>query len=167
MEEKKEWQEQKNELLAEVKTYAKAEYGLVRLRAVEKLSTIIGSLLLTLCLILVAFALFAFIAVAVVFLLSNYMPAWVACLIMGAVYLILVPVLILCSKPLFINPIIKKMSGCKDTHELECETLRAEGHVALHRERMSGRVRFVQEMYNYYAYLAQTGWKFIRNLFKK
>ena len=108
-----------------------------------------------------------FTAGAAVVALGYCLPMWAACLIVGGVYLLLIPILIACSKPLFINPIIKKMSGCKDTHELECETLRAEGHVALHRERMSGRVRFVQEMYNYYAYLAQTGWKFIRNLFKK
>lgn len=167
MEEKNEWQEQKNELLAEVKTYAKAEYDLVRLRAVEKISYVLGSLLLSLCLILVAFALLAFLAVAAVFILANYMPAWAACLITGAFYLILIPILLLCSKPLFINPIINKLSGCKDTHELECETVRAEGRVALHRERMSGRVRFVQEMYNYYTHLVQSGWSFIRKLFKK
>lgn len=167
MEETKDWQEQKNELLAEVKTYAQAEYDFARLRVVDKLSFFIGSLLLTLCLILVAFAVFAFIAVAAVFILANYMPAWAACLIMGAIYLILIPILLICSKPLFVNPIIKKLSGCKDTHELQCESLRAEGRVALHRERMSGRLRFVRDMYNYYTHLVQSGWRFIRNLFKK
>jgi hypothetical protein len=167
MEETKDWQEQKNEILAEVKSYAQAEYEYARLRVIDKLSYFIGSLLLTICLILVAFAVLAFCAVAAVIALAQVVPAWAACLIVGAFYLVLIPILVACSKQLFVNPIINKLSGFKNSHELQCESLRAEGRVALHRERMGGRVRFVQNMYNYYTHLLQTGWTFIRKLFKK
>lgn len=167
MEEKKEWQEQKEEMLAEVKTYARAEYEFARLRVVDKLSHLIGFLLLTICLILVAFAVLAFCAVAAVIALAQVVPTWAACLIVGAFYLILIPVLLMGSKPLFINPIIRKLSGFKNAHELQCASLRAEGRVALHRERISGRLRFVQVMYNYYVQLAQSAWQFIRGFFRK
>ncbi len=162
-----EWKEKKDEILSEVETFAKAEYEVARLKAVDNASSVVGALLLTICLILVAFAVLAFCAVAAVLALAQCVPAWAACLIVGAFYLLLIPVLIACSKQLFIDPIIRKLSGLKNAEELKYESLRAEGRAAVQRERLNGHVRFAQAMYNHYSQLAQTAWNVIRSLFNK
>ncbi|MBR2165739.1 MAG: phage holin family protein [Paludibacteraceae bacterium] len=163
----KELQEKKDEILTEVETLARAEYEVARLRMIDNTSRLVGSLLLTICLILVAFAVLAFCAAAAVVALAQCVPTWAACLIVGAFYLLLIPVLIGCGKVLFLDPIVRKMSGFKDAEELKCETIRAEGNAALQRERISGRLRFARTMYDYYTGLAQTAWNMIRKLFKK
>lgn len=160
-------QEKKDELLAEVETYAKAEYEVLRLRMVDNAARFIGSLLLTVCLILIAFAVFTFCAAAAVFALAQVLPAWAACLIIGAVYLLLIPVLAVCSKPLFVNPLIRKLSGLKNTEALKYETLRAEGHAAVQRERLKGHVRFVKAVYAHCSNLLQTAWNTVLGLFRK
>ena len=162
-----ELQDRKEQILTEVETLAKAEYEVVRLRAITKISHLVGSLLLTICLILVSFAVLSFCASAAVFALAQYIPAWAACLIVGAFYLLLIPVLVACSKKLFVDPIIYKLSGLKNSEELKFETLRAEGHAAVHRERLSGHVRFVKLMYTRYTQLAQTVWNALMRLFRR
>ena len=163
----KELQEKKEQLLSEVETFAKAEYELNRLRVIEHASHMVGTLLLTICLILIAFAVLAFCAVAAVVALSQCLPTWAACLIVGAVYLLLIPLLLACHKALFINPIVRRLSGLKNSEALKCEILRAEGRAAVQRERISGHVRLAQAMYNHYSQLLQSVWKFIRGLFHK
>lgn len=165
--EKNELQDKTEQILSEVETLAKAEYEVARLKVIDNSSRLVGSLLLTICIILVAFAVLSFCAAAAVFALALCVPAWAACLIVGAVYLLLIPVLILCSKALFINPIVRKLSGLKNSEELQLESLRAEGRAAVQRERLSGYVRFAKAMYDHYVNLAQTAWNFIRGLFRK
>ena len=160
-------QDKKDQILSEVETFAKAEYELARLQVIDNTSRVVGSLLLTICLILVAFAVLAFCAAAAVVALAQCVPMWAACLIVGAFYLLLIPLLITCSKPLFIDPIVRKLSGLKNGEELKYETLRAEGRAAVQRERMNGHVRFAQAMYNHYTQLLQTAWSTIRSLFTK
>ena len=157
----------KKQLLSEVETFAKAEYDVARLQVIDSTSRLVGSLLLTICLILVAFAVLAFCAAAAVVALAQCLPTWAACLIVGAVYLLLIPILIVCSKPLFVDPIVRKLSGQKNSEELKYETLRAEGHAAVQRERLNGHLRFARVMYNHYSQLAQTAWSVIRGLFSK
>lgn len=159
--------EKQAQILSEVETFAKAEYEVARLKVIENASQIVGSLLLTICLILIAFAVLAFCAAAAVLALAQCLPAWAACLIVGAVYLLLIPILIACSKPLFVNPLVNKLSGIKNVEELKYETLRAEGRAAVQRERMSGYVRFAEAIINHYTQLAQTAWNAVRILFKK
>ena len=168
MENKKhETQELKEHVLGEVETYAKAEYEVARLRVIEKVGHLVGSLLLTICLILIAFAVLTFCAAAAVFALAEYLPAWAACLIVGGVYLLLIPVLAACSKVLFINPIVRKLSGLKNVEELAMETVRAEGRAAVQRERITSKVRLAQTIYRHYTQLAQTAIQTIRSLFHK
>lgn len=162
-----ELQDKKEQILSEVETFAQAEYKVARFKVIDYASRIVGSLLLTICLILIAFAVLTFCAAAAVFALAQFLPAWAACLIVGAVYLLLIPVLIACSKPLFIDPLVRSLSGLKNSEELKYETLRAEGQAAVHRERMYGHVRFARAMYSRYTQLAQTVWSTIRNLFNK
>ena len=111
--EKNELQDKTEQILSEVETLAKAEYEVARLKVIDNSSRLVGSLLLTICIILVAFAVLSFCAAAAVFALALCVPAWAACLIVGAVYLLLIPVLILCSKALFIDPIVRKLSGLR------------------------------------------------------
>jgi hypothetical protein len=160
-------QDKKEQILSEVETYAKAEYELARLQVIDNTSRVVSTLLLTICIILVVFAVLSFCASAAVFAMAQYIPTWVACLIVGGVYLLLIPVLIICSKSLFTDPIVQKLSGFKNIEELKYETLRAEGRAAVHRERMNGHVRFAQAMYAHYTNLLQTAWNTIRNLFNK
>lgn len=160
-------QDKKEQILSEVESLAKAEYELARLQVIDKTSHLVGSLLLALCLILVVFAVLTFCAIAAVFALALCLPAWAACLIVGAFYLLLIPVLIACSKILFIDPIVRKLSGLKNLEELKFETIRAEGLAAVQRERINGHLRFAKTVYNYYTQLMQTAWNAIRGLFRK
>ena len=166
-EEMKELQDKKEQVRSEVESFAKAEYEVARLRLIGSVSHMVGSLLLTLCLILIAFAVLAFCAVAAVLALAQCLPAWAACLIVGAVYLLLIPVLLACSKVLFVNPIVRKLSGLKNTEDLKYETLRAEGNAAVQRERLNAQIRFAQVLYTHYTQLAKAAWKAIRSLFSK
>lgn len=160
-------QDKKDQILSEVETFAKAEYEVARLQVIDSTSRLVGSLLLTICLILVAFAVLAFCAAAAVVALAQCLPTWAACLIVGAVYLLLIPILIACSKPLFINPVVRKLSGQKNSEELKYEMVRAEGRAAVQRERMNGHLRFATAMYNHYLQLAQTAWNTVRALFRR
>ena len=166
-EKKHELEGAKEQILSEVQAYAKAEYELARLQIINSVSHVVGSLLLTICIILVAFAVISFGASAAVFALSQHLPMWAACLIIGGVYLLMIPLLIGLGKFLFVNPIIKKMSGLKDAEALQYETLRAEGRAAVQRERISAHVRIVQAIYVHYTQLAQTAWNAIRSIFRK
>lgn len=165
--EKNEMQEQKEFIRSEVETFAKAHYDVLRLRLITNASHLIGSLLLTLCIILVSFAVLTFCAAAAVFALALCVPSWAACLIVGAVYLMVIPLLVVCSKQFFVNPIVRKLSGLKNTEELKYETLRAEGRAAVQRERVTGRLQLVRSLYSYYSKVAQTAWAAIARLFKK
>ena len=142
----------KLQILPDVEAFAKAEYDVIRLKVIDKVSHLVGALLLTICLILVGFAVLTFGAAAAVFALAQCMPLWASCLIIGGVYLVLIPVLLIVSTALFVNPIIRKLSGIKNEQELKCETIRAECEAAVQRERMKA---------------VQTVWSTIRNLFVK
>lgn len=156
-----------NNPMNELQDFAKAEYEVARLRVVDNVSRLVGSLLLTICLILIAFAVLSFCAAAAVFALAQCVPTCAACLIVGAVYLLLIPILIACSKQLFIDPLVNKLSGIKNIEELKYETLRAEGRAAVHRERMNGKLQLAKEFINIYSQLAQTVWNAICSLFNK
>lgn len=140
------------QILPDIEAFAKAEYDLARLKVIDKVSHLVGALLLIICLILIGFAVLTFGAAAAVFALAQCMPLWAACLIIGAVYLLLIPILLIAGTVLFVNPIIRRLSGVKNVHELKCETIRAEGEVAIQRERM----RFVQTL-----------WSTLRSIFSK
>ena len=58
--EKNELQDKTEQILSEVETLAKAEYEVARLKVIDNSSRLVGSLLLTICIILVAFAVLSF-----------------------------------------------------------------------------------------------------------
>ena len=61
----------KLQILPDVESFAKAEYNVLRLKAIDKVSHLIGSLLLIICLILIGFAVLTFGAAAAVFALGQ------------------------------------------------------------------------------------------------
>ena len=140
------------QILPDVNAFAKAEYDVARLKVIDKVSRLVGTLLLIICLILIAFAVLTFGAAAAVYALAQVVPMWASCLIIGAVYLLLIPILCLASTALFVNPIIRKLSGIKNEHELMYKTIRAEDEAAVQRERMR---------------VVQTFWSILRTLFCK
>jgi len=161
------FREAKEQLLEEVGSYANAEYEYSRLRVVDYVSRLAGTVLLAVGLILIAFAVLSFCAAAAVFALAMYMPAWAACLIVAACYILLIPVLVICSKTLFRNLVIRRMSGLKNREALRLETIRAEGNAALRRERLNGRLLIVQALYSRLAQWGTTIKDLFRGLFRK
>ena len=140
------------QILPDIEAFAKAEYDVARLKVIDKVSHLVGALLLIICLILIAFAVLTFGAAAAVYALAQVVPMWASCLIIGAVYLLLIPILLIAGTVLFVNPIIRKLSGIRNEQELKYETIRAEGELALQRERMK---------------VVQTVWSTLRSIFSK
>ena len=71
-------------LVDEIKSYLQVRYGLVRLSVLEKMSKILGLVLVTFVVILLIFDFLLLGAVALSILLSKWLPTWSAFLIVGA-----------------------------------------------------------------------------------
>lgn len=134
-------------ILSDIEKLAKAEYDIVRFRLVDYVSRLVGALFLAICILLIVFAVLAFGAGAAVFALAQCMPTWAACLIIGGVFVILIPVVVLCSTVLFVNPVVRKLSGMKNAEQLQYETLKAERDVAVQRERISSHFHFLSDLW--------------------
>ena len=98
------------QLINEVKQYALTRYDLLRLEILEKLSLIIGLLVMVLiCAFLVLIA-FAYFSIAVAMWLANYMHISLAFCSIGAVFMLVMVLLIVMRKRLFLNPLINQLS---------------------------------------------------------
>ena len=82
-----------------------------RLSLLEKLSRILGLVLLALVVVLLLFAVLTFGALALVFVLAQWLPLWSSFLIIGAVYLLLMVLAVVFRRKWFINPIVGALSG--------------------------------------------------------
>ena len=102
---------QHDKLLADCKSYLRTRYDLLRLSLLDKLSRILGLVLLALVVVLLLFAFLAFAALALVFVLAQWVPMWGACLIIGGVYLLLLVLAIAFRKQWFVNPLIGTLSA--------------------------------------------------------
>lgn len=100
-----------NQLLADAKRYLNTRFDLLLLGLLEKLSRIIGLILLVIVGILLVFAAIAYGGLALAFVLSQWIPLWAACLIMGAVFIVLLVLAIVFRKQWFINPMVAALSG--------------------------------------------------------
>lgn len=121
--------EQLQELRRDIEALVKTELTLGKLQIVAAGSKIIGYVLLVLTLILLVFAVLAFAAFAAVNALALCMPMWAACLIVGAVYVLIAIIVVLMRESLFINPLVKKLSAILFAEEgrlAEQERLRKE-----------------------------------------
>ena len=97
-------------LLDDTKTYFNARYDLLKLELLEKLSRIIGLVILALVVVLLVFGAFAFFGMALIFLLSKVVPLTVSCCILGAVFLLVILLAIVFKEYWFINPVVKSLS---------------------------------------------------------
>ena len=98
-------------LLDDTKVYLNTRYDLLKLELLEKLSRIIGLVILALVVVLLVFGAFAFFGMALMFLLSKVMPLTISCCILGAVFLLVIVVTYLCREYWFINPVVKSLSA--------------------------------------------------------
>ena len=95
---------QYQKLLDDCKSYLNTRYDLLRLSLLAKLSKILGLILLAIVVVL------SFGALALVFVLAQWLPLWASLLIIGGVFLLLLVLAILFRKQLFVNPLIGTLS---------------------------------------------------------
>ncbi len=118
-----------DQVQSDVRAYLKTCTAVGKLRIIGGLSRVLGLFLLLLTVVLLVFAASAFGAVAAIAGLSHCMPVWLAALIIGGVYLLLLCVAVLFRKQLFINPFVSLLSGAffaEEGRRVEEQRLRKE-----------------------------------------
>ena len=97
-------------LLSDARSYLGSRYDLLRLELLEKLSRIVGLILLALVVVLLFFGAFAFFGMALVFVLSKWLPLSVSCCILGGVFVLAIGLALAFKTQWFINPAVKALS---------------------------------------------------------
>lgn len=157
-----------NQVKNEVTEYGKSVGEVGKLRLIGIISRVLGLFLLILTLVLCALAIFTFGAVALIDVLSNYMPVWGASLIIGATYIVLIVIALACRKQLFIHPFIKMLSKQITTEEeLALKTMEAEHKAELQQVRMQCQVENATRELDFYASLLSRAWDAIKGLLHK
>lgn len=110
-------------LLEDSKEYLKTRYDLLRLELLDKLSLILGLLVLIIVALFILLAAVAYFSVALVGWMATCMPVSVACCILGGVLLIILLVIYLLRRQLFIDPFVKLLSSSLFTPKDEDETI--------------------------------------------
>jgi membrane protein implicated in regulation of membrane protease activity len=153
-----------NLLKSEVSGYSEALTRVGKLRLIALISRVLGRFLLILTLVLFAFALFAFGAVAAISALSVHMPVWAAALIIAGVCVLLIIITIACRRTLFINPFISILSDgeTKTEQELEMKAIEADHKAEIERMRIETRVDNVTRTFNFYADVFQRIWSYFK-----
>jgi hypothetical protein len=153
------------ELKQELAEYGKALGEVGQLRLIGIISRVLGMFLLIFTLVLCALALFAFIAVALIDVLSSYLPVWASALIVGSIYVVLILLAIACRKPLFIHPFIKLMTKqIRSEEELALKTIEAEHKAELAQVRITGEVENATREFNFVVSLFSRLWDIIKGL---
>lgn len=157
-----------NDFISQVKSelteYSKSLGEIGKLRLIGIVSRVLGLFLLILTVVLCAIGLFAFASVAAINALTACMPLWAAALIVGAVFLLLIILAIVCRKPLFVHPFIRLMSNqIRSEEELALRTIEAENNVQLQRVKMECRVQNATQQFHFVTSLIGKIW----NLFVK
>lgn len=114
------------QLIADIKEYLLGRGRLLQLGVIEKSSKLMAWVLMTIVVLVVSLFALTFVALALTVLLAKVIPLWGACLIMGALFLIVLLVMFLLRKQMFVNPIVRKMSEIvlnKDEEEKEDEEI--------------------------------------------
>lgn len=93
------------------RSYLHTQYDLLRLSVLEKLSRITGLLLLAIVVILLLFAVLSFGALALVYVLAQWIPVWGSYLILGAIFLLLLVLAFVFRRQWFINPVVGALSA--------------------------------------------------------
>lgn len=98
------------QLLDDSREYLKMRADLLRLELLDKVSQIVGLIVLLFVILFIVLAAAAYFSVAIVDWLALYMSPTAAYCLMGGVFLIVALALLLLRKQLFINPLIKQLS---------------------------------------------------------
>ena len=157
-----------NDFVSQVKSelteYSKSLAEIGKLRLIGIVSRVLGLFLLILTVVLCAIGLFAFASVAAINALTACMPLWAAALIVGAVFLLLIILAIVCRKTLFVHPFIHLMSNqIRSEEELALRTIEAENNAQLQRVKMECRVQNATQQFHFVTSLIGKIW----NLFVK
>ena len=153
-----------SQVKSELTEYSKSLAEIGKLRLIGIVSRVLGLFLLILTVVLCAIGLFAFASVAAINALTACMPLWAAALILGAVFLLLIILAIVCRKPLFVHPFIRLMSNqIRSEEELALRTIEAENNAQLQRVKMECRVQNATQQFHFLTSLIGKIW----NLFVK
>lgn len=153
-----------SQVKSELTEYSKSLAEIGKLRLIGIVSRVLGLFLLILTVVLCAIGLFAFASVAAINALTACMPLWAAALIVGAVFLLLIILAIVCRKPLFVHPFIRLMSNqIRSEEELALRTIEAENNAQLQRVKMECRVQNATQQFHFLTSLIGKIW----NLFVK
>lgn len=150
-----------------------AEYGqtigkIGQLRLIGLISRLLGLFLLIFTIVLCVMAFLAFCAVAAIDALAFYMPVWAAALIVGAAYVMLLIIAVVCRRPLFINPFIRMLSKqVKSEEQLETEMVEAEHQLEMQRVRMECEVENATREVVFYATILSRWWSIFKVLLKR
>ncbi len=99
-----------NQLLEDAKAYLSTRYDLLRLELLDKLSSILGMLVLVFVMLFLVFGALAYLSVALVSWMAKVMPVSVSCLVLAGVLIIAAVVLYLLRERLFINKFVGWLS---------------------------------------------------------
>ena len=113
-------------LLEDSKSYLKTRYDLLRLELLDKLSLILGMIVLIIVALFILLAAIAYFSVALVGWLATCMPVSIACCILGGVLLLVLLVVYLMRRQWFIDPFVKILSSSLFTPKNEDETIISE-----------------------------------------
>ena len=113
-------------LLEDSKEYLKTRYDLLRLELLDKLSLILGLLVLIIVALFILLAAIAYFSVALVGWMATCMPVSVACCILGGVLLIVLAVIYLLRRQLFIDPFVKILASSLFSPKEEDEIINAD-----------------------------------------
>ncbi len=103
-------QNQYKQLLEDSKSYLQTRYDLLRLELLDKLSQILGLLILVIVAIFLLFVAVAYFSIALVAWMSIYMPIATACCILGGAFLCFLLLAYLLRNSLFVNPLVRLLS---------------------------------------------------------
>lgn len=99
------------QLLDDAKSYVKTHYDLLRLELLDKLSLVLGCVLLLLVMLFLGFAAIAYLSVMTVMLLSKVLPTAAVCAILCAVFVIAAVIIYALRDKIFYNPLIRWLSS--------------------------------------------------------
>ena len=147
----------------ELSSYGAALGKAGQLKLIGIVSRVLGLFLLIFTIILLVFALLAFSSVAIIAIMSDYMPVWAATLIMGSFYVVLIGLAFVFRKPLFIHPFIQLLTKqIRSEEELALKMMEADHEVELQRVKIETHIDNATRDLNFMLTLLGRVWSFFR-----
>ena len=147
----------------ELSSYGTALGKAGQLKLIGIVSRVLGLFLLIFTIILLVFALLSFCSVAIIAIMSDYMPVWAATLIMSSFYVVLIGLAFVFRKPLFIHPFIKLLTKqIRSEEELALKMMEADHEVELQRVKIETHINNATRDLNFMLTLLGHVWSFFR-----